>query len=1068
MLMARASSARPLRVRRAGVAWLLAALASTSLACGGAAPRPTSAAPGSAKAKAPAWSPETPKSRVLPDVVGPRGLLGGVLVKPARDDEGAAAPGEQRILGRMRIITREGGVIERANDLLPAGRVSAVELPERLGGGYVFSLINGRGTQVWRAKTWLDKLTPLVEVSTVADGDGPIVVGFDRLYLRMKSQNELIAIDPETGRAVSPGPLPVASAYGDMVFVDGWRAVVETDLRGVLATFDAGATWKHLPIKERVKSITDDRGDPVVSVEGGDYRLSSRGQLSFTPTAKSAPGPTPITSATLDTRGVRTRPVSPLGKRPLRAALEDGFPDGDRTAVVVRGGAIGRVSLDDGKILALGEHVVPETASCHGIRLGPSFGFVCGEANGPTTIQRFVAPLGLEEVMRFDEPRFVSESGQGAIVVAGTCAAKLEPEEPSRSASKKDVSRSFCVRSVGGTAREIRVRGDLGAERVIALADGRVVVLVPPRPGAMGQISIIDGSTAKHVALKLPSDGPLRELESGMWLEGFEESAPNEIGGWVEAGGPVVGIRIKLDGNVTAGQVVEEDGGVLVSGPFGLAVGARGRALETVDGGLSWRDIELPVLDGAGPQTDERTRRCGPVGCALNGILRVGWGDPAVPDDLSEARDPEPIKIPLAKLASAPLSIACSLGAPLRSSTREPTSRGPKPTAPRVPPKVAPRVPPKAAKPAPKRTSSPSTSGSWSAFRGEEPPALSSDEVGIDNGAPFDVTPVRAYVWGKRDSDWARTGRYQMKFGDRFALDEVRASAITSAPWADETAASEAFGVGAYGYSVSWAAFSDPAGTAAIVSACRGRPCALYGVEDDRPILPLRAGREAAMLTRPLPQSAVRVGESWFFLAEGSMQDRLALYRADLGTVRMLTEVPRPHAPRFVQSSTPRLVRRASGSGLGLFVVSKEYGERKGHRWVLPLDEDTGEVGDPIDLGRNDLASAPPSTCDADRDGWLVVVTAGDPPADLTAGGAKVTVDGVEIRMRIDPGWSCIEAAAATSDRDPPSGRDKDSAASAKGGPTKIEATKGGATFPLVLAQRSSGKRFALSCAVKP
>ncbi len=1063
-------------IRRAhplsALALVSSVLVSGTTACGGSAPQAATASGGastaskSASAKTPRWSLQAPKSRVLPDVIGPEGLLGGVLVRPSAVSSLVGAPGEQRILGRMRIVTREGGIIERANDLLPAGRVSAVELPSRLGGGYVFTLINGRGTQIWRAKSWLDRLVPLVEVSTVADGDGPLVIGFDRLYLRMKSQNDLIAIDPETGKATSPGPLPVSSAYGDMVFVDGWRAVVETDLRGVLATFDAGATWQRLPIKERVKSIGQDAGDPLVTVEGGEYRLSARGQLAFSPSVKVVPGViTPITSDALKLDGRAARTPSPLGKRPLRVALEDGYADSDKTAVVIRGGALGRVSLGNGAILGIKEHAVPETASCHGIRLGPTFGFVCGELSGSTTLYEFEKPLGIKEVMRFAEPRFVTESGQGAVVVTGTCAEKTDADMAP--AAGKNTSRSFCIRSASGTSREIRVRGDLGAERVIALSDGRVVVLVPPRPGAMGQVSIIDGASAKHVALKLPNDGPLRELETGMWLEGFQQSGPNELGGWVEAGGPMLGIRVKLDGTVTAGQVVEEDAGVLVSGPFGLAVGARGRALETVDGGLSWRDIELPVLDGMGPQSDERTRRCGPVGCALAGILRVGWGDPVVPDDLAEAPDPEPLKVSLNKLASAPLSLSCAAAVAMKSPTSSHGHGGqarssqavaaPAPT--RVKGKQAAAAPPPP-KPQPARKSganATTTPGGWGAFRGIEPPVLAADEIGIDNGAPFDVTPVRAYVWGKRDSDWSRTGRYQMRFGDRFALDEVRSSSVTGAPWADETAASEAFGVGAYGYSVTWSAFPDPGGAAALVSACRGRPCALYGVEGDRPILPLRAGRELTALTHPLSSSSVRVGESWFFLAEGSAQDRLSLYRADMGTVRLVADLARPHAPRYVQTTAPRLVRRASGSGLGLYITTHDFVDRKGKRWVLPLDVDTGEISDPIDLGKNDFATTAPSVCGAGRDGWLVVVTANEPPADVSSSGTRLVVDGVELRMRLDAGFSCIEAATSTADRDPPM-----SGASSRG----VDAPSA-ATFPLLLAQRATSKRYSLSCSVK-
>ena len=55
------------------------------------------------------------------------------------------------------------------------------------------------------------------------------------------------------------GPLPSASSYGLLAFADGWRAVVDTDMRGPLATFDAGATWRSLPVRERVQAVRHHR-----------------------------------------------------------------------------------------------------------------------------------------------------------------------------------------------------------------------------------------------------------------------------------------------------------------------------------------------------------------------------------------------------------------------------------------------------------------------------------------------------------------------------------------------------------------------------------------------------------------------------------------------------------------------------------------------------------------------------------------------------------------------------------------------------------------------------------------
>ncbi len=221
-----------------------------------------------------------PASRVFPDVAEAEAGSFPAPQRLAGRDEGGLAD-DDRILDRMRVTFEKGGVLRRADDLLPVGAVSAIELPARLGGGFVFAVINARGTQIFRAETWLAKLKPVVEVGVVADHDTPIIAGFDRLYLHLASTNDLVAFDPATGQPVELGPLPIAPSFGEMVFIDGWRAVVDTELRGVLATFDAGATWRSVPIPENVKSIRRSGDDAVVSVDGGEYRLDDHGHLTF-------------------------------------------------------------------------------------------------------------------------------------------------------------------------------------------------------------------------------------------------------------------------------------------------------------------------------------------------------------------------------------------------------------------------------------------------------------------------------------------------------------------------------------------------------------------------------------------------------------------------------------------------------------------------------------------------------------------------------------------------------------------------------------------------------------------
>jgi len=426
---------------------------------------------------------------------------------------------------------------------------------------------------------------------------------------------------------------------------------------------------------------------------------------------------------------------------------------------------------------------------------------------------------------------------------------------------------------------------------------------------------------------------------------------------------------------------------------------------------------------------EDRVRRCGPIGCALPGVLRVGWGEPSVANDLSEPADPPGLHVPLARLAFSPLQLECS-PTHLADNARPGPSRG-------------------------KRQPSTSlTPGSWSIFRGVDPPELGADEDGIDNGQSYDETaPVRAYVWGKKDSDWARTGRFLIRFADPWSTLAVRSSAISQSPWADESTASMAFGVGSYGYSIEWHAYLDPRGEAALASACRQSNCGIFAIDEDRPILPLRPAQGLGNLPRPL-HGAVRVGEAWLYLADKG-NDRLGLYRADLGTVRLLRELPRLRSSRYTPGIPPKLVRRANGSGIGLsFVAKREVNDKKGDRYVLPIDPDTGEIGDPIDLGKNDLASLAPGPCQGARDGWLLELDASDPAAVVTVDGALYDVENPAVRLRIDPGFACIEAAAGKSDRElPPS----------KGGAEK----KGAATFPLVTTELGSNKKSAFACSPK-
>ena len=380
-------------------------------ACGGTAKTPlVPAAAGSASASgtaptnadAPLLSAVTP-SRLLPNLVGTRGVV-------------ATENGVRRLLiDRMRVIARGDGSLARATELFPVVAVSSVALPSRLGGGFVFYATQGGGTDFWRADEWLGKLTPVVHRTEIVN---EAVAGFDRLYLRVTSGNRLVAMDPTTGEPTGLGALPPSANYGQIAFADGWRAVADTDLRGPLATFDAGISWHSVGISEKVQAVGVVSGDPAVMVTGGRYVIDARGTVSYRLDAGAHAGSDTDEAKANVSGGIPA--ASLLGKSPLRAALEDGWPIGLTSAIVARGGALARVSLVDGSSRRSRTTPIPMTAppACHAVRLGlHGIGFVCGEPNGPTTIYEYVRPLAMRRVLGFARPRFVASSGNGALVI---------------------------------------------------------------------------------------------------------------------------------------------------------------------------------------------------------------------------------------------------------------------------------------------------------------------------------------------------------------------------------------------------------------------------------------------------------------------------------------------------------------------------------------------------------------------------------------------------------------------------------------------------------------------------
>lgn len=952
---------------------------------------------------------------------------------------GGSGASERMLVAGLRILVHDDGTVERADARFAPGQVYSVELPSRLGGGFLFYQADSQGTKLWRADGWTEPVRPLAQLATNAQ---EVLVGFDRVYLRTEATNRLLALDLDDGHIIGLGQLPTAGAYGALSFVDGWRAVVDTELRGPLVSFDAGSSWHPLPLAAWPEGVGVEQGDPVVFVPGGRYRIDVRGhvQLLVDPPAAgddaaAEPGPAPPDEGGND--GAR----HPLGATPLRTAVQSGWPDTATTLVVAHRGSLVRLGLPNARVLATAQSAYPESdADCQGVRVGPGFGFVCGRQRGATVVYRFVAPLSLQEHVRFAEPRFVSPSGNGWLAVRGSCA----PLD-----RRAGELRSYCIVAPDGERREIGVRGDIGAERIVALADGRVAVLVPPRFGAAGHLTLISGDVLQGVELKLPQEPQqsVRLARRGLWLDGFEQRGKDRIGGWVEAGGPMLGLTIKLDGTVELGKLVEGSAGTLVSGPLALSVAEPEGAVESVDGGMTWQPLELPSLPEAAP--DARTRGCSPAGCVLRGWVRVGWGRPAAAHDLETVAAPPPADTPVPVMRT--VRLGCTI---VPTPHPEPLPDGPG----RVRGGVE---------------AAGATFGSWVPFLGSAPPRLDKDQEGVAKGTGnYDPVPAHAYAWGPKGADWTRAGYWQLRFDDRFSFEQsVRSSAASRALWADRASAGEAIGAQGQGGYWRWVARPDPAGKAALLSACLGSSCRLYGVSDGRPILPLRDGSgRTNSLPVPLHRGTVQVGDAWYFITDANA-DAIELWRAELGVAERLARYPRLGRRGPAGGPIPGLVRRATGAELGLLLPvppDPSSGSSASAWFVLPIDRATGELAEPIALGSADLNGRAPRACGATDDGWLVE-TELDTATVVDVAGSANDLDGFEYRLRLEPEAGCTEAIAARAGHAFASGR---AAGPAPRGVGNARPSARGAqphamtadAIPLIARNPSTGWRWRLAC----
>ncbi|HSY23168.1 MAG TPA: hypothetical protein VK841_13670 [Polyangiaceae bacterium] len=962
------------------------------------------------------------------------------------------------IAGMRVLATADETLLTVAQERFASEPAWVVALPDRLGGGFLFAVAKA----IWRTDEWLGPAVPIFSsTGTVAE----ILVGVDRAYVRYP-QGSLAAFDPRTGARMGLGSLPNAPHLGRVAAIDAWRSMAIADLEGVLMTNDAGNSWRHVALAVEPVELAPMPGLGAVAVGGKDknrhlvwnavrfdgaiepldappLRPGTPLALMLDDAGPGGPANAPRARSTGASTRADARAYARERERPLLAAVADGWPLGDGTAVLARDGDIARVRLADGRVVENeADAFALKPSRCHAVRLrARAFGFVCGEPRGATEVFAYDPVRKATTVLgRWSEPREVLSFGNGALAVRGPCdASRAAPRARARTedvpADLPADEERYCISTAGTRPdagqdsgwSELRVRGEQpDRARLAVLSDGRALLVRPPLQGDLStaRVTVIDGTRQTAHPIQFPAlrADAARALRYGVWLDGFEERRPGVVGGWIDAAGSVIGIELPADdGEARVGEYIRDAGSPMVAGLWGFGWTASRGGFETVDGGMTWtKEIALP--EPIAEPVVGRERACGPVGCVVAGWLRIGWGE-AVP--APPPLPPEPVSA-AAAAARGELRLSCELPAVQSSGAR---------TA---------AAPPEAR--TPRKIMTPAMWGAvpeFAPFFGAPGPLLGPDDVGFaaDASTGFEralhATPfARVYAWGPRSGEWDALGRWQVRWASawwpygasdgpggraRFGTD-TRSSSVAAVPWTTLDMARRALGIGP-AVPTSWSTVpGDDADHALLVARHNQEsPVAeVWELESGRPPIEVRPSGTDAF---PDVQAAARIEGHWVLATAQGPSDAPAavVWRVDGDVAHEVARIPRAG---FEGASRVRFARRSDGRGLGMAIEGQPDLAQPPAVWMVAIDADSGAVSEPLSMAPLDASSHPGgpsgarSLCTADDAGWDIELPYGRGVRAASPDGASWVLRGAAAIARLGVERSCIAAVAGVAEGD--------------------------------------------------
>ncbi|WP_437954577.1 hypothetical protein WME76_23680 [Sorangium sp. So ce119] len=330
---------------------------------------------------------------------------------------------------------------------------------------------------------------------------------------------------------------------------------------------------------------------------------------------------------------------------PVAAAVAAGalLPDG--TALGVIDGGVARIDARTGATRERLAGWFPDGLGCAPMRADDGLLFLCAwdeyERHGSYVLRSERGEPPRVERAFSDEGFFAADDG-GALAFVGGCGASqrfVSDEERERRYGDVVVHPRICVRRGPGAWVEHAIEVGEGQALVgwAPRRDGSAVALVRGErdalPAPVGAPRARDEGGARVVRLEGELPGwhwtpPPRDASRVLVDRRFRAREDGGVDAWlssVEWSDPVgkasVGVTIARGGEVVAHALPPEAAGMVVTGDHGVLVTRGAELHETRDHGRTWRALGRSPVPPSSFQG-----ACSALGCALSGVVRLGWG----------------------------------------------------------------------------------------------------------------------------------------------------------------------------------------------------------------------------------------------------------------------------------------------------------------------------------------------------------------------------------------------------------------------------------------------------------